>query len=79
MVMSSTENKRYCLGCRHSLQDLDNNQCPECDRKFDPNDPKTFSTRPRTMRVIDWIFLIALYAYVLALAGLAISKWIPES
>jgi len=28
-----------CLGCRYSLRGLTTTRCPECGRRFDPNDP----------------------------------------
>jgi hypothetical protein len=34
---------KYCLDCRYCLDHLENNECPECGRVFDPDQPKSFS------------------------------------
>jgi hypothetical protein len=39
--MSSAQHKR-CLGCGYILDSLPENRCPECGRRFDPRDPRTY-------------------------------------
>jgi len=33
----------YCLGCRYPLRGLTGDACPECGRRFDAQDPTTYS------------------------------------
>jgi hypothetical protein len=39
--MSREQHKR-CLGCGYILDGLPENRCPECGRRFHPDDPATF-------------------------------------
>jgi hypothetical protein len=44
---------RYCLDCRYALQGLAENQCPECGRSFNPQDPSTTAFHPvRDSRIV---------------------------
>jgi hypothetical protein len=39
-----------CLSCKYDLRNLtaqSDHRCPECGRVFDPDDPRTWSKRPR--------------------------------
>ncbi len=47
--MSSTDPKR-CLTCGYILDHLPAPRCPECGRKFDPDDTATYFTRPESGR-----------------------------
>ena len=37
----------YCRGCDYALVGLRSPRCPECGRRFDPADPRTFTRHPR--------------------------------
>src|ERR1051326_2396003 len=37
----------FCLTCRYRLDNLPEPRCPECGRRFNPTDPRTFGPRPR--------------------------------
>lgn len=53
---------RYCRGCRYILDGLASPRCPECGRRFDPGDPKTFLTTPRRVAVTPATLRILLLA-----------------
>ncbi|MEM9345392.1 MAG: hypothetical protein AAGB26_02120 [Planctomycetota bacterium] len=59
---------KFCLGCRYCLDHLESDECPECGRGFDPNDPKTFSNSPRRIILPRWesfaaAFLFSIFLY----------------
>lgn len=41
----------YCRGCGYALRNLESARCPECGREFDPAQPKTMSTSPRSAKL----------------------------
>ena len=41
----------FCLRCFYDLRGLPEPRCPECGRRFDPADPRTFSATPSPERV----------------------------
>jgi hypothetical protein len=49
-----------CLSCHYSHKKLTQRRCPECGRKFDPNDPSTFATGPFQLVRDLWLLWIAL-------------------
>ncbi|MEM9916135.1 MAG: hypothetical protein AAF911_14360 [Planctomycetota bacterium] len=40
----------YCRNCLYPLAQLEASACPECGRRFDRQDPRTFLKRPRKIR-----------------------------
>jgi methionyl-tRNA synthetase len=42
--------KGYCRDCSYSLDQLTENQCPECGRKFEPESPNTWDPTPEARR-----------------------------
>lgn len=48
--MKPEEEIKRCLGCRYVLDWLPENRCPECGRRFDPEDPTTFISGHQTIR-----------------------------
>ena len=55
LVMSPSTNvvpkpTMYCLGCFCILDGLLECRCPQCGRRFDPDDPQTFGTQPRARK-----------------------------
>jgi hypothetical protein len=78
MVDDGCQNGRYCLGCSYILQGLGRNQCPECGRSFDPQDPRTTSAHPvgdarillaRAGRILTFFLAIVAGAAMLLSAG----------
>lgn len=59
---------RYCRKCWYVLDGLAKNECPECGRKFDPQNKRTYRTRPRGkwwLRTgVRAFFITALFASV---------------
>lgn len=52
-----------CLTCGYMLRELDEPVCPECARRFDPEDPKTYNTDPPgrlRRRLIMWAIILLL-------------------
>src|SRR5262249_49858822 len=49
-----------CLGCFYVLTGLTESRCPECGRKFNLNDPKTFTRKPPFLRWHFWLPGLAL-------------------
>ncbi len=52
-----------CLTCGYLLRELDQPVCPECARRFDPEDPKTYNTDPPgrlRRRLIMWAIILLL-------------------
>lgn len=45
-LISEIEN-RYCLQCRYALRGLSEHRCPECGKRFDPDDPDTTAATHR--------------------------------
>src|SRR5689334_6297711 len=43
-----------CLDCGYSLRGLPESRCPECGRRFDPDDPVTFDTGRPMWRSMRW-------------------------
>jgi hypothetical protein len=79
----STPHKR-CWGCGYILNGLPEPRCPECGRRFDPNNPATYITRMESGRRYLALALlgVAMMAIAMALAWLvdremlgAISDW----
>ncbi len=69
---------KYCLKCSYILDRLPENRCPECGRKFSPNDPRTFRSRPVTRNRAGVIVLMYLIPLVLSLGFWATAdstKW----
>lgn len=58
----------HCLSCQYDLQNLTEHRCPECGRKFDPSDNRSFDSLPRRRR--DWIIGVSLLTF--AIGGLAL-------
>lgn len=42
----------FCRTCSYDLKSLVTSTCPECGRAFDPNNPRSFDTRPRAKRLM---------------------------
>lgn len=74
----------FCLGCRYSLAGLGAGACPECGRRFDPEDAATFSTSPRrSLKLVRWLVLVALWPllahgmvfFCFLIARLSLGRW----
>lgn len=48
-------NEPRCLTCGYLLTGLQSGQCPECGRKFDPENPASYSTKPPFVRWRFWM------------------------
>ncbi|MEM7625106.1 MAG: hypothetical protein AAF333_05705 [Planctomycetota bacterium] len=46
---------RYCLACNADLTLVDDGVCPDCERAFDPADPKTLRDEPLTDEKNWWL------------------------
>lgn len=58
----------FCTRCRYPLSQIESRQCPECGRRFDPADAKTYLHTATTMRGVLWhVGVGALAAGVFAL------------
>jgi hypothetical protein len=56
-----------CLTCHYDLRKLAKHRCPECGRRFDPNDPSTFDVASKKDWMWLWLILlivIPIYAVV---------------
>lgn len=57
-----------CLGCGYLLRGLEQPVCPECGRKFDPADPKSFAATPKLRLWRRWRWrLVGMFALALLL------------
>lgn len=66
---TSVPETAFCLGCGYDLHGLDKPRCPECERAFDPDDPRSyahFRTAERRFSI-----LIAMYLGPLAMSFLS--------
>jgi hypothetical protein len=67
-----------CLDCGYVLIGLPRGRCPECGRPFDPDDPRTYSSRPLLVRWKFWLpgfVLAAVGGVVLYVAIVLIAGW----
>ena len=60
---------RFCLSCRHSLRGISSRKCPECGRAFDPDDPRTTSSRA-TRKL--WFVLECVCRYLIIASGVLV-------
>ncbi len=60
-----------CLTCGYLLRELDDPVCPECARRFDPEDKKTYNADPRKRKRRRLIML----AIILLLIGVGLTLW----
>lgn len=60
-----------CLTCGYLLRELDEPVCPECARRFDPEDPKTYNADPQKRKRRRLIML----AIILLLIGVGLTLW----
>ena len=65
MQVDTVEIRWFCRGCGYDLRALMQPRCPECGREFNPEDRRTFRTRP--LRRWGWINRIGLALAILAL------------
>lgn len=68
----------FCKKCGYALIGLETQQCPECGRKFDPANQKTFAQKPprsRAWRWGKWFAALTLLLVLIAGAGLAWLWW----
>lgn len=62
--MSAEKELIYCRGCSYLLKGLPEPRCPECGRRFDPGNRRTYRTRPfrqwarSSMRLFSWGALV---------------------
>lgn len=67
-----TGEEAYCITCGYSLRGLPEPVCPECGRRFDPNDSATFDTDAHRRRRRKWVkrglvaCLIAVFTFAIA-------------
>jgi len=70
----------YCAGCGYCLRGLTlEPRCPECGRKFDPDDPKTFRRHPHG-RLVRWLaepigWPTVILSLLSAAGVLTVSRW----
>ncbi len=60
-----------CLTCGYLLRELDDPVCPECARRFDPEDPKTYITDPQKRRR-RWLITLAIIGLLIGVGGFAL-------
>jgi len=65
----------YCLQCRYNLRDLPEHRCPECGRRFDPNDPESYDPNP-VRRTDPFKILTYVAAYPLLVPVLLFATWL---
>jgi hypothetical protein len=73
----------FCRKCDYSLVGLSANRCPECGRPFDPADPRTFLSHPRSWLLRRWgrrigCVLLCLAVPIVILLGGACWGWARE-
>ncbi len=68
ILPQNTPESACCLGCGYLLRGLEQPVCPECGRKFDHGDPKSFAASPKVRVWRRWRWrLVGLFAFVLLL------------
>lgn len=45
-VKCNMPSRCYCINCAYPVSGLANSRCPECGERFDPDDPRTWSSEP---------------------------------
>lgn len=60
LAESVARDHRYCRACEYILDGLASVRCPECGHAFDPDNPRTYATRPRrvTLAPATWRILL---------------------
>lgn len=79
MISGPPTSPMFCRQCGYNLHGLSESRCSECGRTFDPNDRKTYSSRPGSPLRRRWIkrFAVSLVSLTL-LAGTGVfSLWWP--
>lgn len=71
-----------CKACGYDLRSLPEHRCPECGRRFDPDNPRTFLTKPASgrgplVRAIVGVILVATPLVLAYLADLGVLN-LPE-
>jgi len=75
-IRAAVEQRRYCRQCEYDLRGLREPRCPECGRRFDPEQPHTFLTRPRRRWWRRILFGVgAPFAFVALLIGV-VAAWV---
>ena len=70
----------YCIKCDYDLSHLEEFRCPECGRKFDPEDPSTFELyirrrRPLIIRIGFWLSFYPV-AFMLSFHAMWVAAWL---
>ncbi len=68
-TFQATQPSRFCRTCGYALAGLSENRCPECGRRFDPHDPRTFLRHPRGWSARRWARRLGWTAGILAIAA----------
>ncbi|HWB18660.1 MAG TPA: hypothetical protein VG711_00045 [Phycisphaerales bacterium] len=71
-----------CLSCKYDLSNLTPNEegyrCPECGRKFDPNNPRTYFSPPAgKFRRLAQLLVALLIGWLLFMVAFAILTYVP--
>lgn len=71
-----------CKACGYDLRSLPEHRCPECGRRFDPDNPRTFLTKPVSgrgplVRAIIGVILVSAPLMLAYLADLGVLN-LPE-
>lgn len=79
--------KGYCRDCSYPLEQLTENKCPECGRKFQPDAPYTWDPTPAARRhrcrqaffdTIQWAYIILFGLVTLQLFVLQVVRQIHD-
>ena len=65
----------YCRSCRYPLSDVRGTCCPECGRRFDPADPRTFARRQWRLSIDHLVRSILVLTALGSLTLLSLSIW----
>lgn len=67
---------KYCCDCGYVLAGLSEDRCPECGRRFDPQDPRTYRSEQREANHPGIVILVNLIP--LMLASILFVWWVPK-